>query len=289
MKRNFTLLVMGALLLTPLAEARGRGGRTGSTGRQGSYTGPRGNTGTWQGTNTTTRSPGTVQNQYQGTRTGANGQSSQVNRSTTVNQTGSNSWQRNTQQSVTGPNGQTRSWEAQGNGSVNKTENGYQKTYDGTITNSRGNTTDVNHTTDVTRNADGSVTRDKNSTYTNETTGKTWEVDKTSTTTPNGQGGFTTTRDSSVTAPDGQVVGTGQSTTTGQKGQGTQTTGSWTNQNGQSWQYEGQTLHPESGQADHSQTVTTPTGQQRTTTGTAKWQKINGQWVRVVEAQSTTP
>ncbi|MBS2038545.1 hypothetical protein JST97_26430 [bacterium] len=305
MHRNFTLLsavILGAdFLFCAPAEARGRGGRTGgglqgrpaqarsgSWGRQGTYTGPRGNTGSWQGTNNTTRGQGTFQNQYQGTRTGPNGQTSDVNRNTTVNQTGTNSWHRDTQQTVTSPNGQQRSWEAQGNGSINKTSNGYEKNYNGTFTNSKGNTTDVNRTTDVTKNADGSVTRDKTSTYTNENTGKTWEVDKSSTTSNDGQGVWTTNRDSSVTGPNGQTMGTGQSTTTGQRGQGTQTTGSWTNQNGQSWQYQGSSTHPQAGETDHTQTVTNPNGQARTTNSTAKWQQVNGQWVRVYDGQTTS-
>ena len=177
MKRNFTLLsavILGAgLLLAMPAEARGgRGARTGggmqarpqartggNWGNQGTYTGPRGNTGSWQGTNSTTRGQGTVQNQYQGTRTGPNGQNSEVNRNTTVNQTGTNSWHRDTQQTVTNPNGQTRSWEAQGDGSVNKTSNGYEKTYNGTITNSKGQTTDVNRTTGGTKKGQEGVGR----------------------------------------------------------------------------------------------------------------------------------
>lgn len=237
------------MLLSAPAEARGRGGRK-----------------------TGTRTPGNFQSQYQGTRTGPNGQSSQVNRATNLNRTGRNSWQRETQQTVTGPGGRQRSWEAQGNGNVNKAENGYQKTYNGTLTNGRGQTNDVNRTINLTRDTNSSITRDKSSTYTNETTGKSWEVDKSATTTRDGEGGFTTSRDSSVTAPEGRTLGTGHSTTAGQKGQGIRTTGSWTNQAGQSWQYEGQSHHPQAGEADHTQTVTTPTGRQRTTTGTAKWQ-----------------
>jgi hypothetical protein len=188
---------------------------------------------------------------------------------------------------VTNPNGQTRSWEAQGNGSVQKSSNGYEKTYNGTITNNKGQTTDVNRTTDVTKNANGSVTRDTTSTYTNESTGKTREVDQNSTTTREGQGVWNTTRDSTVKGDNGQVLGTGQSTTTTTRGQGTQTTGSWTDQKGQSWQYQGSSTHPQAGETDHTQTVTNPNGQSRITNSTARWQQVNGQWVRVWDGQTT--
>lgn len=276
----------GLMVLAPMAEARP--GRTGGGGfsRQGTVNTARG-AGQWGGTGTVQRSPGTVQSNYQGTRTGANGQTSTVERTNLLNRTGKNSWSRDTQQSVTGPNGQTRSWQAQGNGSVQKTENGHQKTYEGTITNNKGNTTDVNRTTDVTKNADGSVTRQTEATYTNEQTGKTHEVDRTSTTTKNEGGGTTTTRSSTLQDGNGNVMGTGQSTTVHTPGEGYESNGSYTNSQGKTWQYEGESHRTEPGTWEHSQTTTNPEGKTRSSTATAKWQYVDGKWVKVTEGTVT--
>ena len=265
------LLLAGLTLAAPGVQARG-GARTGS--------------GTRQGTSTTTRQPGSAQRQYQGTRTGAQGNTSTVNRTTDVNRTGKNTYSKETQQTVTGPNGQQRSWEAQGTGTVQKTETGAQKTYQGTITNSKGNTTDVNRTTDVTKNGDGSVTRDTNATYTNDN-GQSKTVDRTSTSTKNADGTVTTERESTHTNGQGEVLGTGQSTTVRTPGEGSETTGSYTNSQGNSWNYEGQNTRTEPGTVEHSQTVTNPTGQQRTSTGTARWQYVDGKWVRIYSGQTT--
>lgn len=225
---------------------------------------------------------------YQGTRTGPAGQTSTVQRQNSTQRTGPNTWQRNGQQTVTNPNGASRTRQSSGTGSVNRTDNGYQKTYNGTWTNSRGNTTTVNRNQDVQRNPDGSITRDGDATYTNQN-GKTLNVDSSSTSTKNADGTWTTDRDATVTNGQGQTLGTGQSTTTRTPGEGTQTTGSYQNQQGGTWQYDGSTTRVAPGQVEYEGTRTNPQGTSRTTTGTARWQYINGRWVRMGEVTTGTP
>jgi hypothetical protein len=269
------LLAVGLTVIAPVAEARG-GARTPS----GTGTVSR------QGTATTGRVPGGAQRQYQGTRTGTQGNTSTVERTTNVNKTGKGTYTRDTQQTVTGPGGQQRSWEAQGSGTVQKTESGFQKTYQGTVTNDKGYTTDVQRTTDVTKNADGSVTRDTDATYTKEN-GQSRSVDRNSTSTRNDDGTITTERDSIHTNGQGEILGTGESTTVRTPGQESQSNGSYTNSQGKTWNYEGQNTRTEPGTVQHSQTITQPNGQQRTSTGTARWQWVDGKWVRMGSGQST--
>lgn len=214
---------------------------------------PRG--GSRQGTVTRQRQPGQAQRTYQGTRTGAQGKTSQVNRNNTTQRTGPNTFSREGQQTVTGPNGQQRTQQSQGTGSVQRTENGYSKTYDGTITNDRGKTVDVNRTTDVTKNADGTKSRDSTGTYTNS---------------------------------QGQVIGTGQSNSTYTPGQGTETSKSYTNSQDKTWNYEGQSSQVAPGQREMQGTVTNPQGNSRGVQGRVRWQKIDGKWVKMTEG-STTP
>ena len=188
-------LVAGLLALPMTATARPRGG--GGYNRSGSVQGANGHGGSWQGKGTWNRQNGTATGTYQGTRTNNQGKTSTVNRETDVTKTGTNSWHRNTNETVTGPNGQTRSWKASGDGSVQKTTNGYEKTYNGTVTNSKGKTVDVKKEVDVTKNADGTVTK---------------------------------TRTVDYSTPDGKPLSESKSTTTITPGQGSKTEGTWTNE-----------------------------------------------------------
>jgi hypothetical protein len=204
MRNSVLIAVAIAALVCGSVEARPGGGRAraGSNTRSGSVTRPNGRTGTFQGQNTWTRGQGNAQNSYQGTRTNAKGQSSTVNRQQNVTKTGDNTFHRDGSQTVTGPNGKSRTSTASGDGTVQKTDNGYTKTYEGTRTNANGKTVEVDKTVNVQKNADGTVTRDREVEY---------------------------------SKPTGEALGTSKTSTTHTPGQGSTTTGTYTNQNGKTW------------------------------------------------------
>ena len=209
MRNSVLIAVALAALVCGSVEARpggGRAPRSGGSTRQGSVTGANGRTGTYQGQNSWTRGNGSAQNNYQGTRTNGKGQTSTVNRQQNVTKTGDNTFHRDGSQTVTGPNGKTRTSTSTGEGSVQKTDNGYTKTYEGTRTNANGKTVEVDKTVNVQKNADGTVTKER-------------EVD--------------------YSKPTGEALGTSKSTTTVTPGQGSTTTGTYTNQNGKTWTGEG--------------------------------------------------
>ena len=251
-----TLGVSFALTSAPVLARPGGGGRaagprpSGTQSRQGSFTGPQGHTGQFQGQSTVTRQPGSYQKQYEGTRTAPNGQTSSVERQTSVQKTGDNSWHRDSSQSVTGADGQTRTRSQSGDTTVQKTDDGFTRSYDGTRTNAQGQTVNVSREVDVSKNADGTVTKD---------------------------------RSSEVTGQDGAVLGTGQSTTTITPGQGSTTTGSHTQRDGATRTYEGSRTQDSSGAWTGERTVTGPEGR----TSTARWQYLDGRWVKVAPAPET--
>ncbi len=257
------LLLVAALAgtLTEIAEARGGragGGRaranSGSFQRQGTRTGAQGNTSTHAGQGTWSRGNGSYARNYDGTRTGPNGQSQQVNRNQNVTKTGDNSYQRDGSHTVTGANGESRTRTTSGQGTVQKTDSGYTKSYDGTITTDKGKVINVDRSTEATRNADGTVSKDRSVEYT----------------------------DSS-----GNALGTGQSNSVRTPGQGTTTTGSYTNaKNGNTSTYQGSTTPSGEGGYGHTSTWTGAQGNSRTTNANARWQYIDGKWVKSV--QSTT-
>ena len=219
-----SLTLAAGLLVAPLAASARP---TGSYNRSGTVQGANGRGGTWQGSGTRTREKGSFQNNYQGTRTNNKGQTSTVDRDNNVTKTGPGSWHRDTTQSVTGPNGKTRTTTASGDGSVKKTENGYEKTYNGTVTNSKGQTVDVNKQVDVTKNADGTVTKERTVDY---------------------------------STPEGKPLGETKSTTTVTPGQGSKTEGTYTNEkNGNVRTYNGSTVKTETG-TKSTGTVTNPAG-----------------------------
>lgn len=243
------LLLVTGMVTLPVSEAWARG-------RSGAVRTPRG-TGSYQGTSSGSRQPGSWQRNYQGTRTGAQGNTSQVERASNFNRTGRNTYEKNAQQTITGPNGQTRTSQAQGAGTVTRTENGYQKSYEGTITTDKGKTVDVDRTAEVTKNGDGTRTKETTATYTNQQ-GQSKIVDRNATGARDQDGTTSVDRDVTVSNGQGEVLGTGQSSTTHSPGQGSQTSGSYTNSQGNSWSQQGQ----------------------------AKWQWVDGKWVRVYSGES---
>ncbi len=173
-----------------------------------------------------------------------------MNRHENVTKTGQGTWSREGGQTVTGPDGQTRTRSHAGEGSVQKTEDGYTRSYDGTITNSKGKTINVDRDVDVSRNADGTVTKERSVDYSH---------------------------------PDGTLLRSGDSTTLITPGQGAQTTGSRTNHvNGQTSTYEGSRTRTEGGY-DHQGSWTGPQGNTRTRNAGVRWQYVDGRWVRMVE------
>ena len=239
-----------------LARGRAGGARTGSFGRQGSYTGAQGRTSSAQGQGTWSRGQGMRSRNYEGTRTGPGGQTQQVERNQNATRTGQNSWHRDGGQTVTGANGQTRTRTSSGDGTIQKTENGYTKSYDGTVTTNKGQVINVDRGVDVTKNADGTVSKDRSVDYTNS---------------------------------EGASLGSGQSSSLRTPGQGTTTTGSYTNGRGNSSTYEGSSTPSGDHGVNHQQTWTGAQGQTRSSAGQARWQYVDGRWVRSYEGGATTP
>lgn len=269
-KRKLISLVAGLVLIgggfSEPALARGRGGarsapaagraqpKSGTFQRQGTATGSQGKTGTYQGQGSWQRGEGTYNRQYEGTRTGPNGNTQQVNRQQNVTRTGENTYKREGSQSVTGADGQTRTRSHSGEGSVQKTDDGYTRSYDGTVTNSKGQTVNVDREVDVSKNADGTVTKE---------------------------------RSTEVSSPEGTPLRSGESTTVITPGQGSQTSGSHTNHvNGGTSTYEGSSTRTEGG-LDHQGSWTGPQGNTRTQNARVRWQYVDGRWVRMVEGSNS--
>lgn len=137
-------------------------------------------------------------------------------RNNSVERTGEGSYDRSWERTTTSPNGTSRTWEGQGSGTVERTEGGSTRTYQGTATSPKGNEYGVDKVTTRTKTDSG------------------WEKSTTKT----------------VTDSDGNVVGSGERNSVGTQGEGVTTTGSWTNEN------------------------------QGTRSRQARWQYIDGRWVR---------
>lgn len=264
-KRNLFNGVMLALALAGMVSepvlARGRGGarasapRSGSFDRSGGFTNRNGQSGSYQGQGTWNRGQGRASRNYEGTRTGPRGNTQQVQRNENLTRTGSNTWTRNGSQTVTGANGESRTRSHSGEGSVQRTGDGYVRDYDGTITTQNGKTVNVDKQVDVSKNPDGTVSKDRSVEYTNA---------------------------------QGEALGSGQSNTVRTPGQGTQTTGSFTNQqNGNTSTYEGSSAPSGEGGYDHQQTWTGSQGQQRSSNSRVRWQYVNGQWVRMQDSSNS--
>ncbi len=187
------VLVFGSHLEAQ-AQRRGGGQRSGTYQR----TNARGKSsqGTWQSTRQTERGDGYRANQR---NTQVNTERGAVNRerNSRTERTGEQTYQRQWDQTTTGPNGNSRTWSGEGTGSVERTENGATRDYQGTVTTPKGQEYGVDKTATTTKTDDG------------------WERSQSKT----------------VTDSNGNVVGTGQSHSNGGQGQGVETTGSWSNQN----------------------------------------------------------
>lgn len=214
------------------AQRRGGGGgraRTGAVTR----TGPKGtSTGTFRTGIQNDRASGTrtVNREGQATTPRGNVNTQSTNR---LERTGTNTYDRDWSHSTTGPNGQTRTATGEGSGTVQKTDGGVTKTYQGTATTQNGQTYNVSKTAETTKTETG------------------FERDATRT----------------VTDSDGNVVGSGDSHTTGVKGEGTTTTGSWTGPAGTST-YDGQSQR-DGDTVNHTWMTTGPDGGSRS--GESTW------------------
>lgn len=178
-KGNFFNGVILALALAgmvsgpALARGRGRGAspqvapRSASFERCGGFTHRSGQSGSYQGQGTWTRAQGRASRNYEGTRMGPRGNTQQVQRNQNLTRTGNNTWTRDGSQTVSGAHGQSRTRSHSGQGSGQRTHDGYVREYDGTITTHKGKTVQVDKQVDVSKNADGTVTRDRSVEYTN--------------------------------------------------------------------------------------------------------------------------
>ena len=233
-------LSTGCLCLTLLlgfhaeaqAQRRAGGGSRARTGTA-TRTGPRGtSTGSYQTQVQNDRSSGTRSVNREGQVTTPRGERNSQ-RSSTVQKTGTNTYDRQWSNSTTGPNGQTRSSSGQGSGTVQRTDTGVTHTYQGTTTAPNGQTYNVSKSSETTR-TDTGFERDASRT---------------------------------VTDSSGNVVGSGESHTTGVKGEGTTTTGSWMGPAGTTT-YQGQSQR-DGDTVNHTWTTTPPNGQTRN--GQSTW------------------
>lgn len=224
-----------ALLISSQGEAQAQRRGGGSRARTGTVT----RTGA-KGTSTGTVRTGVQNNRSTGTRTvNREGQAStprgQVNGqgTSTIQRTGTNTYDRDWTHTTTGPNGQTRTATGQGSGTVQKTDTGVSKTYQGTTTAPNGQTYNVSKNAETTRT----------------------------------ETGFERDASRTVTDSEGNVVGSGESHTTGVKGEGTTTTGTWTGPAGSST-YEGQSQR-DGDTVNHTWMTTGPNGNTRN--GESTW------------------
>ena len=239
-RKSLTAICLSLALLASLhvdAEAQRRGGGGG---------GNRNRTGTVNRTGPKGSSTGTFRTQVQPDRANKtrtvkrNGEVSTpkgdrtVQGQSTTERTGENTYDRDWSRTTTDSQGQSRTRTGEGSGTVEKTDSGFTRTYQGTTTTPNGQQYNVSKTAETVK-TDSGLERD-------------------------------TTR--TVTDSAGNVVGTGQSHTDGVKGQGTTTTGSWTGSAGQTSTYEGQTQRGEDG-LDRTWMTTGPEGQTRS--GESHW------------------
>lgn len=246
-------LVAGSLPAQAGPRGGGRGGaaraKSGSYSKSGSYqrTNRNGKTrsATSQGTGTWTRNRGQRSHQYRGTVTGQNGKSAEVERGTTLKRTGGNTYSKESRQTWTGPEGNSRTRSQEGTGEVNRTDDGWNKSYEGTYTTGKGETYNVSKEADHSRNEDGSRT---------------------------------TERDVTVTNSAGQTVGSGSASTNAVPGQGTTTTGTVTGPSGTRG-YEGSTTPGEGGWM-HQGTWSNEEGQV-VRQGETTWKWVDGRWTKV--------
>lgn len=236
-RKSLSTICLGLVLLVgfhseALAQRRGGGGNRARTGTA-TRTGPRGtSTGSSQTRVQNDRASGTRTVNREGQATTPRGQRS-TQGTNTVEKTGKNTYDREWSNSTTGPNGQTRTSSGQGSGTVQKTDTGVTHTYEGTTTAPNGQTYNVSKSSETTK-TDSGFERDASRT---------------------------------VTDSAGNVVGSGESHTTGVKGEGTNTTGSWTGTAGTTT-YEGQSQR-DGDAVNHTWMTTAPTGQSRT--GESTW------------------
>ena len=227
------------------AEAQRRGGRS----RSGNYqrTNARGQSpnGTWQGHRNWERGKGYRKSQAgQQAETPRGTFSRQRNSST--ERTGDNTYNRRWDTTKTGPNGNSRTWKGEGSGTVERTDNGYTNSYQGTATSPRGQEYGVDKTTTRSKTDDG------------------WQK----------------STDRTVTDSNGNVIGTGSSTSTGAKGEGVTTDGSWTHQkSGRTTDYNGSTYRTDDG-LQRDQSISSPNN---TYSRSRRWRYVDGQWVRYSE------
>jgi hypothetical protein len=164
-------------------------------------TGPNGNerTRSHEGRGEVNKTENGVSKSYEGTRTNPKGETSTVNRESNFSKTGEGTYERSGSQTVTGADGSERTRSHEGSGTVEKTDTGYTKSYDGTRTNPNGETVNVNKTKEVNKTEEG-VTIDRTHTVTDDS-GQTLR-DGSSTTVKN-QDGVNTTFEGSRTNKDG--------------------------------------------------------------------------------------
>ncbi len=229
-----SLSILALLCPEPVQARPSRGGRSGSYQRQGTRTRTNADgqarTRSQQGQGTWQRNSEGGSRTYNGTVTGANGREGQVERNSNWNRTengrernwehtttapngqertvegtsttthnGDGTYDRDSSRTVTGPNGESRTSTASGSGTVNRTEDGVTRSYQGTQTNSNGDVFDVNRDGQWTRNGDGTVTE---------------------------------SRSHQVTDSQGQMVRSGESTGTWTQGQGGERNSTYSNRHG---------------------------------------------------------
>ena len=224
------------------AEAQRRGGRS----RSGSYqrTNARGQakSGTWSTKRQTERGQN-YRNTNRQTDVNTERGTWKRERNNRVERTGENTYDRSWDQTTTSPNGRERTWKGEGSGTVERTDNGHTRTYEGTVTTPRGQEHNV----------------DKVTTRTKTDTG--WEKSTTKT----------------VTDSQGNVIGSGERNSVGTKGEGVTTDGTWTNErNGNTTTYNGSSQKTDEGW-ERNREYSNSNG---TRNRQVRWQYVDGQWVR---------
>jgi hypothetical protein len=248
MNRSFFLFLLSLVLvlgshLEAQAQRRGGGQRSGTYQRTNAS--GKSSQGTWQSTRQTERGRGYRDHQR---NSNLNTERGTINRerNSRTERTGEQTYQRQWNQTTTGPNGDSRTWSGEGSGSVQRAENGATRDYQGTVTTPKGQEYGVDKSATTTKTDDG------------------WERSQSKT----------------VTDSNGNVVGTGQSHTSGGQGQGIETTGSWTNHNrDQTTDYHGTTIRSEDGPYSEREW----SNQQGRYSRDVRWRYVNGQWVREQE------
>lgn len=172
--------------------------RQGGSQRSGTYqrTGPRGGSqsGTTQGYRTWERGTGYRKSTGESKLSTQRGEVSNQRASETT-RTGKNSYDRSWDSTTTGPAGRSRSWEGQGSGTVKRTDSGFSKDYNGSVTSPKGEVYTVDKSTDKTKTESG------------------WE----------------STTSKSVTDSQGNPVLSGERESEAKRGEGVESNTTWTN------------------------------------------------------------